>query len=288
MHAFLENLVAGVGMGGVYGLVAVGYSLVFCTMGLVNFAHPQVLLAGTFIGIVVYSAGWLPYPAALVVAAVAGSILGLLLERVFRRLARVDLTYMLVATIGMGIVLENLLLRIFGAEGRGITYGGSKPVAVGTVLVIPQYVAVIVLTAAIAGVLMILLKRTRIGLALRVVAYDVEMAAALGIPVNRMNALSLAIASALAAAGGFLIAPLFYVDFVFGFSVGIKGFVAAVIGTYGNIPGALLGGLILGVLENFSTAYLSSAYKPTLIFVFMLLVLLVRPGGLFGTRFRKI
>lgn len=288
MHVFLENLVAGLGMGGVYGLVAVGYSLVFCTMGLVNFTHPQVLLTGTFIGIVAYSSGWLPYPAALVVAAGAGALVGLLLERVFRRLARVDLTYMLVATIGMGIVLENVLLRVFGAEGRGISYAGSKPVAVGGVLVVPQFVAIIVLTAALAGALMLALKRTRTGLALRVVAYDVEMAAALGIPVNRMNAISLAIASALAAADGFVIAPLFYVDYVFGFSVGIKGFVAAVIGTYGNIPGALLGGLILGVLENLSTAYLSSAYKPTLIFLFMLLVLLVRPGGLFGTRFRKI
>ena len=284
---FLQTLVGGIGIGSLYALVALGYSMVFRSMGLVNFAHGSIYMVGTYLGII-WFAGivktlQMPYAAALIVGILLTALLGVILERIFRPLAKLDLMFMLLGTIGLGYVLDNLFVIIFGAEGFAVNSPLSNtPIKFAGIRILPQMALLIGVSAILMIGLQLFLSKTKVGTAMRASAADYEIARTMGISVNRMNALTLAIGSGLAAAAGILAAPIVYVNPAMGAAVGLKGFAAAILGGLGSIPCAIVGGLVFGVLEALSAGFISSSWTKGIAFIVVLVVLMVKPSGIVG------
>jgi branched-chain amino acid transport system permease protein len=283
----IQTLIGGIGIGALYALVALGYSMIYRSMGLVNFAHGSIYMVGTYFGIIWYRGmvlGWhAPYPVAFIIGVVLTAGLGIILERIFRPLAKIDLMFMLLGTIGLGFILDNIFIIIFGAEGFAVNSPlPSKPYILFGIRLQPQMMMLIIVSAILMIGLQIFLAKTKIGKAMRASAMDHDIASTMGIQVNLMNAITLAIGCALAAAAGILSAPIIYVDPSMGAAVGLKGFAAAILGGLGSIPGAIVGGLVFGVLEAVCAGYISSAYTPAIAFIVMIVVLMVKPSGIVG------
>lgn len=284
---FLQTLVGGIGIGSLYALVALGYSMIYRSMGLVNFAHGSIYMIGTYFGIIWYRGMVMglqvPYPIAFVLGILLTAGLGLVLERIFRPLAHLDLMLMLLGTIGLGYVLDNLAIIIWGAEGFAVKSPlPNDPIYIGEVALLPQRLLLIAVSAVLMVGLNVFLSKAKIGKAMRAAAADRETASAMGVPVNTTNALVFAIGAGLAAAAGILAAPIVYVNPAMGGPVGLKGFAAFILGGAGSIPGAIAGGLVFGVLEAISAGFISSAYTKGIAFVIMIIVLMFRPGGIVG------
>lgn len=284
---FLQTIVGGIGIGSLYALVALGYSMIYRSMGLVNFAHGSIYMIGTYFGIIWYRGMVMglqvPYPIAFVIGIALNMLLGLVLERLFRPLANYDLMLMLLGTIGLGYVLDNLAIIAWGAEGFAVNSPLSNtPIVIGGVSLLPQMLLLIGVSALLMVALNVFLARAKIGKAMRAAAADRETASAMGIPVNMTNALTFAIGAGLAAAAGILAAPIVYVNPAMGGPVGLKGFAAFILGGAGSIPGAIVGGLVFGVLEAISAGFISSSYTKGIAFVVMIVVLMIRPGGIVG------
>ena len=281
-----QNVVGGLGIGSIYAMVALGYSLVYRSMGLVNFAHASIFMIGSYFGIMFYMGlmGFkLPFLASFLIGVLMTAVLGAVLERVLRPLAHLDMMFMLLGTIGVGIMLDNLAIILWGSEGLSVPAPiPNNPVHLGGVTLMPYTLLFLVMAAVIMIGIQVFFKYTWFGRAMRAAAQDREIAAAMGIPVNTMNALSLALGSALAAAAGILAAPIFYLSPTMDAAVGIKGFAAAILGGFGNVPGAVVGGLILGIIESLSAGFISSDYQAAISFILLTLVLLFRPAGLLG------
>lgn len=284
---FLQTVVGGIGIGSLYALVALGYTMIYRSMGLVNFAHGSIYMIGTYFGIIWYRGMVMglqvPYPLAFVIGILLNALLGIVLERVFRPLANMDLMLMLLGTIGLGYVLDNLAIIIWGAEGFAVKAPLSNdPIMIGGVALLPQMLLLIVVSAVLMIGLNVFLSKAKIGKAMRAAAADRETASAMGIPVDATNALVFAIGAGLAAAAGILAAPIVYVNPAMSGPVGLKGFAAFILGGAGSIPGAIVGGLVYGVLEAVSAGFINSAYTKGIAFVVMILVLMIRPGGIIG------
>src|SRR3954469_19490860 len=248
MEAFFQTLVGGLGFGALYALVAMGFSIVYRTMGLVNFAHGQVVMIGAFTASTFYITARLPFALAIVVAFVVTGLLGLIIERVLRPLEGRDFDLMLIGTIGFGVMLEALAVIIWGATGRAVPSPiNTAPLNVGG-LRIRTYSVVVLAVAALASLALVaFLQRTKLGSAMQAVAMDPDAATAGGIHVGRSNAIAFAIGAGLAALAGGLAGALLYVNASLGGSLGIKGFAAAILGGFGNIQGAIVGGLAIGI-----------------------------------------
>lgn len=284
---FLQTLVGGIGIGSLYALVALGYAMIYRSMGLVNFAHGSIYMIGTYFGIIWYRGMVMglqvPYPIAFVLGILLTAGLGLVLERIFRPLAHLDLMLMLLGTIGLGYVLDNLAIIIWGAEGFAVKSPlPNEPIIIGGVALLPQMLLLIAVSAVLMVGLNVFLSKAKIGKAMRAAAADRETASAMGVPVNTTNALVFAIGAGLAAAAGILAAPIVYVNPAMSGPVGLKGFAAFILGGAGSIPGAIAGGLVFGVLEAISAGFISSAYTKGIAFVIMIVVLMFRPGGIVG------
>jgi branched-chain amino acid transport system permease protein len=284
---FIQTLVGGVGIGSLYALVALGYSMQYRSMGLVNFAQGSIYMIGTYFGIIWYRGMVMglqvPYPVAFVIGILLNAVLGLILERIFRPLANLDLMLMLLGTIGLGYVLDNVAIITWGAEGFAVNSPlPNTPIVIGGVALLPQMLLLISVSAVLMVGLTMFLSKAKIGKAMRAAAADRETASAMGIPVNTTNALSFAIGCGLAAAAGILAAPIVYVNPAMGGPVGLKGFAAFILGGAGSIPGAIVGGLVFGVLEALSAGFVSSSYTKGIAFVVMVVVLMFRPGGIVG------
>lgn len=283
----LQTLVGGIGIGSLYALVALGYSMQYRSMGLVNFAQGSIYMIGTYFGIIWYRGMVMglqvPYPISFVIGILLSAALGLILERIFRPLANMDLMLMLLGTIGLGYVLDNLAIITWGAEGFAVNSPlPNTPIIIGGVALLPQMLLLIGVSAILMVGLNVFLRKAKIGKAMRAAASDRETASAMGIPVNTTNALSFAIGCGLAAAAGILAAPIVYVNPAMGGPVGLKGFAAFILGGAGSIPGAIVGGLVFGVLEALSAGFISSSYTKGIAFVVMVVVLMFRPGGIVG------
>ena len=280
----VQTLVSGLSFGAVYALVALGFSLIYRTMGLVNFAHGSVLMIGAYVASTFYQSARLPFAAAVPAAMVVTGAVGLVIERVLRPLENKDFDLMLIGTIGAGTVLQAVAILIWSSSGRGVPSPvRTAPLIVGGVR-IPAYSLVVIAAAAvIMAALTLFLQRTKRGAALQAVAMDHEAAAAVGIHVGRSNAISFAIGAGLAALAGSLVAPLLYVSPVMGDSLGISGFAAAILGGFGSIPGAIAGGLGIGVIGAFA-AQQFQGYSDLVTFVVFTVLVMIRPTGLFGER----
>lgn len=284
MQVLLQTLVGGLSFGAVYALVAMGFSIVYRTMGLVNFAHGQVVMVGAYAASTFYMSSRLPFILAIVVAMVVTGLIALVMERVLRPLENKDFDLMLIGTIGFGVVLESLATIIWGATGHAVpTPVDSGPLDLFGVRV-RTYNLVVLGIAAVATVLLLLfLQRTKRGAAMQAVAMDHEAATAVGIHVGRSNAIAFAIGAGLAALAGGLVGPLLYVSPTLGGTLGIKGFAAAILGGFGNIGGAIAGGLAIGVLDSYASGQFQG-YSDLVVFLAFTVIIMIRPTGFFGER----
>ena len=284
MQVFLQTFIGGISLGAIYALVALGFSLVYRTMGLVNFSHGNVVMIGAYLASTFYLSVKLPFALAMVVAIAVTALIGVIIERVLRPLENKDFDLMLIGTIGFGIVLEALAILIWGATGRAVRSPvPAEPLDVFGVR-IRTYDLLVLAVAATATVMLVwFLQRTKRGAAMQAVAMDHEAATAVGIHVGRSNALAFMLGAGLAALAGGLVGPLQYVSPSMGGTLGIKGFAAAILGGFGSIPGAIVGGLAIGVLDSFSAGHFQG-YSELVTFLVFTVIIMVRPTGIFGER----
>lgn len=283
MQVLLQTLVGGLSFGAIYALVAIGFSIVYRTMGLVNFAHGDVVMAGAFVTSTFVLNARLPFGIATILSIAITAAVGVVIERVLRPLEGKDFDLMLIGTIGFGIVLEALAILIWGATGRAMPTPVDRPLHVGGVLIRTYDLVVIGVAAAATIAVWLFLQRTKIGTSMQAVAMDYDAATAVGINVGRSNALAFAIGAGLAALAGSLAGPLLYVSPTLGGSLGIKGFAAAIFGGFGNIPGAIIGGLAFGVLDGFAAGRFQQ-YSDLVTFLVFAVVVMVRPTGILGEK----
>ena len=279
---FLQTLVGGIGTGAIYVLVALGFSLVYRTMGLVNFAHGDILMVGAYITATFFVSSRLPFAISIIVAIALTAVIGIIIERILRPLENKDFDLMLIGTIGFGTVLEGVAIIIWGPNGESIPNPvGGRPFKVLGIYV-GQYELVVIAVAVVASlILWLFLDRSKLGIAMQAVSMDHEEAIAVGVNVGRSNALAFAIGSGLAALAGGLAGPILYVSPTFGLNLGILGFAAAILGGFGNIKGAIGGGLVFGILSAFASG-LFQGYADLATFVVFAIIVVVRPSGIFG------
>jgi branched-chain amino acid transport system permease protein len=281
MQVFFQTAVGGVSLGTIYALVALGFSLVYRTMGLVNFAHADVLMIGAYVGATFYLSAKLPFWIAVITSIVVTGLIGVFIERVLRPLETRDVDLMLIGTIGFGIVLESVAILIWGATGESVPYPLQAPVHVLGISIRSYDIVVFVIAVAAMVGLTLFLSRTRRGIAMRAVAMDYDAAQAVGINAGRNNALAFAIGAGLAALAGVLVGPMQYIDPTMGGTIGIKGFAAAILGGFGSIPGAMVGGLAIGLIEAFAEGHFAG-YSDLITFVVFAVVVMIWPRGFFG------
>lgn len=286
----LDFLVVGLSIGLVYGLVALGISLIYSGLDIVHFAHGEVFMFGAFFGLVLFNDLGFSYPITLFVAMILTGIMGIVIERVFyRRLTKQGGGYtvagmgMIICGFGMAIILQNVAYLIWGAEGHAIGVSFGVPMMIGQVALPKSYMWILVVSVGLMALLHAGLKYTKLGRGIRAVAANKDIAYLMGINVPLMISLIFCVACGLAAAGGVLIGPINYVQVEMGYLILIKAFAAAVVGGFGSLPGAVLGGLLVGVFETMGAAYISGSHKDIYAFLLLIFVLMVRPTGLLGT-----
>lgn len=280
-------VVNGLTTGCIYGLAAIGLCVIFNASGIVNFAQGSFVMFGGMVACDLFARAGLPLPAAVALALALAWLLGwLLTQGVIRPLLtrRAPIFVLILATLALQIVLENAAMHVMGTKPLNLPEITPGVIfRVGGVTVGSQYLWIAGGTLALVGILWVFFKKTLLGKAMRACAVNREMASLLGISVERTIAISFALSAALGAAGGILITPTQYTQFNIALPYGIKGFVAAIIGGFGNVGGALVGGLILGVLESLAVAFISSGYKDVIVFTLLITILVIRPSGLFGS-----
>ena len=291
MTTFLQQLVNGISLGSIYALIALGYTMVYGVLRLINFAHGDVYMVGAYTGYYLSRRLKGDEPSllgALVVmlgAMLACAILGVIIERfAYRPVRRAARLTLLITAIGVSLFLENGAQIVFGADPKFFpSLAPRADFLVGGVRLTSEQLTVI----AVSFLLMILLRffilNTRTGKAMRAVSFNLDAAKLMGISTDRIIAITFALGSALAAAAGVLIGmQIPKIDPLMGIIYGLKAFVAAVLGGIGNIPGAVIGGLLIGTSEVMVVGYLSSTYRDAIAFGILILVLLLRPQGIFG------
>jgi branched-chain amino acid transport system permease protein len=282
-----QVVLSGLAMGAIYGLIALGYAFVWNTMAIINFAAGEFVTFAAYIFVATFVTQLgLPFFVALGLAAVVMALLGAVFSRlVFARLRKQKPLVAIIATVGFGIFLKELARILYGPEPLMYTGPfGDSMFGLGGIKISGQQLLILVVVVALTIAQNVVLRRTMIGKVMRAVALDRDTAALMGIPVQRVLAGTFAYSSVLAALAGMLLAPLFFVTTEMGSLVGLKGFIAMIIGGFGSIPGAIVGGLILGLSENLSSYLVSSMYKDVIAFVLLLLFLAVRPQGLIPER----
>ena len=292
MEFFIQQLINGITLGGVYALIALGYTMVYGIIQLINFAHGEFFAAGGYMGVILISylaaQGLHPYIClglALVLSMGYCALMAMAVERLaYKPLRQASRLAALLSALGVSIFLQNGLMLTQGVYDKPypteITAGGFEW---GLVSVSYMQIFIVVLTIVLLIALNLLVFKTRIGKAMRATSQDKVMAALVGINSNRVIATTFAIGAALAAAAGIMVG-LYYgsVNYTMGFVPGIKAFAAAVLGGIGNITGALIGGLIIGMVEIFAAGYISGEYKDVFAFIILIGVLYFRPTGIMG------
>ena len=295
---FVQQLVNGFTLGSVYALIALGYTMVYGILKLLNFAHGEVYMMGAFAGygVLTVLGGPLALSVPVVVlilamlgaAMIASGALGVVIERfAYRPLRNAPRIAPLISALGVSFFLQSTALLLFGADFRSYeTYEFidlATGIHWGPLNISVVRIGVILTSFALMIALTLLVSRTRLGKAMRATAYDREAAAMQGIDVDRVIVATFFIGSLLAGAAGVMVGLVFYkVYFLMGFLAGLKGFTAAVVGGIGSIPGAMLGGLLIGLAEAFITGYVSSTFQDFFVFSILIAILLLRPSGLLG------
>ncbi len=295
MDYFLELFIGGLTRGSIYALIALGYTMVYGIVKLINFAHGEIYMIGAFTALIMTSVftllGWNQVAIivlASVIAVIYSSAYGYTMEKIaYKPLRNAPRLSALISAIGMSLFLQNYVL--LAQTSDFLPFPSLIPqfefLRAYEHIVSSSEVVILISTTAVMVALTFMIKFTRMGKAMRATAQDREMAMLVGVNVNRVISFTFIVGSATAAIGGILIAShIGQINFYIGFIAGIKAFVAAVLGGIGSIPGAVLGSLVLGWTESFFTGYISSDYEDAFAFVFLILILLFRPAGLLGRR----
>ena len=271
-------------LGGTYALLGIGLTMIFGLMHVVNFAHGEFYAAGAFATYALLVVGGIPFVPSLVGAVAGGVVLGAAIERgVLRPLRAESIETTMLVMIGLWILMQNLELAIWGGIPQSIPHPFDPfPLEIGPVLVTPLALFVFVTAATLIALVHGGLTRTRWGCAMRATFMDRQTAALMGIPVDRVYTVTFALGAGLSSAAGALLGPVFVVYPSMGDLAALKAFSVVIMGGLGNVAGATAAGLILGIAESLGAGYVSSAYKDAVGFVLIILVLLVRPEGLFG------
>jgi len=286
----LQIIVGGIAQGCVYGLIALGFVLIYKATETVNFAQGDLMMLGAFAGLAGMGLfGW-PFWLAAIAAVVAMGMLGMLVERAIIRPVLGQPQFSIVMlTFGVGYVLRGAVTMVPGVgtdtHTLAVPYKGSM-LSLGPVTLGAEQLVVIGATAMLCCGLWLLFRFTRVGIAMQASSQNQLAAYYMGIPVQRLNGLVWALAAAVATAAGLLLAPVTFVHANMGF-IGLKAFPAAIVGGFGSLPGAIVGGLIIGTVEALSGFYLPEGFKDVMPYVVVLLMLAIKPTGLFGERARK-
>ena len=281
---FIQFVFAGVTSGAIYAMVAIGFGVVHNTMGIVNFTQVDFVSLG---GMLLYAGllgAKLPATVALPAAVAGVTLVGALAEFLGLRPSRSrNHLVLILLTIGLSIALRGIMKKVWGKNSLAVPpLTGDTPLTVLGATITPQAVWILLITALTIVLLVLFFRKTTAGLAMRAVASNPTAAAVVGLRVWRVRTLSFALAGALGGLAGVLVTPITTLRYDVGVLLGLKGFSAAILGGFGSFPGAIVGGLSLGLLESLGAAYVSSAWKDTIAFLVLLLVLFVKPTGLAG------
>ena len=285
MTHFIQTLIIGLSLGSIYALIALGYTMVYGIAKMLNFAHGDIIMIGAYAGIIAVGQMNLPPLAAVLLSILICALLGVLIEFLaYKPLRQAPPLSVLITAIGVSYFLQNLALILFGSQQKAYpTLAVMSHYTIGGVTVDGISILTLLVTAVIMVVLTFFINKTRLGKAMRAVSEDKAAASLMGISVNGTITLTFAIGSALAA-----VASIFYgMSYVYikpttGAMPGIKAFTAAVFGGIGSVPGAMLGGILLGVIEQLSKTYISTLWSDAIVFGVLVLVLVVKPTGLLG------
>lgn len=288
---FWEQLLNGLTLGSTYALIALGYTMVYGIIQLINFAHGEIYMFGAFVGLFLVTVAGVDLFVALIGAMIFCMILGMLVERIAYRPLRGKSSRLsaLISAIGVSIFLSTLMALIRGTNTtRYPNILKLNTYHIGDLEISSLQIIILLVSALLMISLQILIQKTKIGKAMRACSQDLDASALMGINVNRIISATFAIGSSLAAAGGVLVGVYYNAVWPYmGMMAGLKAFAAAVFGGIGSIPGAMIGGLTLGVMEIMGVAYLSSSYKDAIAFAILILVLIIRPQGLLGKKITK-
>ena len=288
MSLLVQQLANGLSLGMVYGLVAVGFSMVFGILRLINFSHGAVLAFGANIALFFIGMHIGPVPA-IVLAVVISGFLGIMIDKVallpLRKKKSIPIAA-LVTTIGISNIIENLLVARFGSHRRPFPdFFNFGPVFIGDIQISSRQFVMFGVCFVMLAILLVIVNHTKIGLAMRAVAQNTKAASLMGVNVNNIIALTFFLGSAAAAVAGGMVGGYFQVvDPGMGFMLGLKAFSASVLGGIGSLTGAVVGGLLVGVIENVAALYIGSQYRDSIAFIILIIVLIFRPTGLFGKK----
>lgn len=286
----LTQMINGLSTGGMYALVAIGYTMVYGIAKMINFAHGEIIMVGAYLTYVVFSVLGMPVVVAIIASIAGCALLGVVTEKVaYKPLRNSSSLSVLITAIGVSYLLQNLFLILFGSAA--ITFPDFLPSGQLELLGLSiSYVSLLslILTFACTILLLLFINKTKLGKAMRAVSEDKGAAELMGINVNNTISMTFAIGSGLGAVAG-IIYGLSYslINPYLGAMLGIKAFIAAVLGGIGSIQGAMIGGLIIGVAEAFTVSYISSTFSDAVVFGILIFILLVKPAGLFGQNVRE-
>ena len=291
MELLIQQLVNGLAVGSIYALIALGYTMVYGTIKLINFAHGDGYMMGAFIGYFAVMVLKLNVFLALLVAMVACAILGVVIERVaYKPLRKSTRVAALITAIGVSYLLENAMSYFFGAESRPFPsdFGTETFTLFGDVSVNGKQILIFGITVLLMALLQFIVRYTKMGKAMRAVAVDEQAAQLMGIDVDGVISFTFALGSALAGIAGVLVGVYYNtISTTMGITVGLKAFVAAVLGGIGSIPGAMVGGYLIGLLETMVSFFGYSPYRDGVVYFLLFIILIVLPAGLFGKNVRE-
>lgn len=280
-----QQVLNGLTNGSLYALMAVGVTMVYKSLGMLNFAHGDTMMVGTFITLTFVQMG-MPFYLAVLFGTACAAVLGFLLERIILRKVKFSsFVNLLIATVGVSYVLRNTGMVIWGTSPQ--LFPSMFPetlIKIGNFNITPQSIGIIIISLAIITGLHLFFTRVKVGKCMQLASSDAEGAAMMGVNVAYMRFLTFGISAGLAAIAGIMIAPLTYARVDMSATIGMKAFAAAILGGIGNLWGALLGGVILGIVEAVGAAYISTAYRDAFSFIILFIVLFVKPTGLLNKK----
>ena len=291
MMSFISYLVNGISLGSIYALIALGYTMVYGIAKMLNFAHGDIIMVGGFTVFTAMSTEWCPVWLSVVIGILVCTVLGVVVEKVaYKPLRNASPLAVLITAIGVSYLLQNVALIIFGSASQSFTsvVKNVAPVTIGGVTISMETIISIVVSVIIMICLTFFINKTKAGKAMLAVSEDKGAAQLMGINVNSTISLTFAIGSALAGVASVLLCSSYpQISPYTGSMPGIKAFVAAVFGGIGSIPGAMIGGILLGVIENLSKAYISSQLSDAIVFLVLIVVLIVKPTGIMGMKINE-
>ena len=284
---FLQQLINGLALGSVYALLALGYTMVYGIIQLINFAHGDIYMIGAFAGFYTATSLKLPLIPTLLVAMAVSALAGIIIEKIaYKPLRKSPRITLLITAIGVSLFLENGMKILVGPDPKAFPdLLNAGAISIGSIHIDAKTILMLIVSGLLVLLLQFIVYKTKVGKAMRAASFDIEAASLMGINVDNTISFTFAIGSALAGIAGVLIAISYpSITPYMGVMPGLKAFVAAVLGGIGSIPGALVGGIAIGILETFSKAYISTSFSDAIVFAILIIILLIKPAGLLGKK----